>query len=234
MYEKYREEIFMSSGCVYLSYCLDEVTPTYGNGEKIKLVKKSSIKCGDIANHTIVTTSVHNGTHLDMPLHFFSDGQSIEDFCCDDFIFNQVLFIEIDSSDLIIHHNLIQKMSEVENKIKFEAVIVKTGICYKRDQEVYWKENFGFHPEIASYIRRDFPNVRLFGFDSISVSSFANRELGRIAHRSFLDPQKPILLLEDMDLKGIFEGNKIKRLVVAPMRIRNSDGLPCTVVAEVE
>ncbi|MGI7160805.1 cyclase family protein [Campylobacter coli] len=224
----------MKNNFIYLSYFLDQMTPTYGNKEKIKLIKKSSIEYGDIANHTIVTTSVHNGTHLDMPLHFFSDGQSIEDFCCDDFIFNQVLFIEIDSSDLIIHHNLIQKMSEVENKIKFEAIIVKTGICYKRDQEVYWKENFGFHPEIASCIRRDFPNVRLFGFDSISVSSFSNRELGRIAHRSFLDPQKPILLLEDMDLRGIFEGNKIKRLVVAPMRIRNSDGLPCTVVAEVE
>ncbi|EFB5563964.1 cyclase [Campylobacter coli] len=233
MHEKYRKEIFMKNNFIYLSYFLDQMTPTYGNKEKIKLIKKSSIEYGDIANHTIVTTSVHNGTHLDMPLHFFSSGQSIEDFCCSDFIFNQVLFIEIDSSDLIINHNLIQKMSEIKNKIKFEAIIVKTGLCYKRDQEVYWKENFGFHPEIASYIRRDFPNVRLFGFDSISVSSFSNRELGRVAHKSFLDPKKPILLLEDMKLNNLSEKTNIKKLIVAPLRIKNSDGLPCTVIAEV-
>ncbi|EOH7266710.1 cyclase, partial [Campylobacter coli] len=104
----------------------------------------------------------------------------------------------------------------------------------KRDQEVYWKENFGFHPEIASYIRRDFPNVRLFGFDSISISSFSNRELGRIAHKNFLDPKKPILLLEDMKLNNLSEKTNIKKLIVAPLRIKNSDGLPCTVIAEVE
>ncbi|HEB9305753.1 TPA: cyclase family protein [Campylobacter coli] len=234
MYEKYRKEIFMKNNFIYLSYFLDQMTPTYGNKEKIKLAKKSSIERGDIANHTIVTTSVHNGTHLDMPLHFFSSGQSIEDFCCSDFIFNHVLFVEIDSSDLIINHNLIQKMSEVENKIKFEAIIVKTGLCYKRDREVYWKENFGFHPNIADYIRQFFPNVRLFGFDSISVSSFSNRELGRVAHKSFLDPKKPILLLEDMKLNNLSEKTNIKKLIVAPLRIKNSDGLPCTVIVEVE
>lgn len=224
----------MKNNFIYLSYFLDQMTPTYGNKEKIKLAKKSSIECGDVANHTIMTTSVHNGTHLDMPLHFFSSGQSIEDFCCSDFIFNQVLFIEIDSSDLIINDNLIQKMSEVENKIKFEAIIVKTGLCYKRDQEVYWKKNFGFHPNIADYIRQFFPNVGLFGFDSISVSSFSNRELGRVAHKSFLNPKKPILLLEDMKLNNLSEKTNIKKLIVAPLRIKNSDGLPCTVIAEVE
>ncbi|EDP3961025.1 TPA: cyclase family protein [Campylobacter jejuni] len=233
MYEKYRREIFMKNNFIYLSYCLDEATPTYGNNEKIKLTKKSSIEHNDIANHTIITISVHNGTHIDMPLHFFSDGQSIDDFFCNDFIFNNILFIEIDSSDIIINHNLIQKMSEATDKINIEAIIVKTGICFKRGQEVYWKENFGFHPDIADYIREFFPSVRLFGFDSISVSSFSNRELGRIAHRKFLDPKKPILLLEDMNLNEISKKDNIKKLIVAPLRIRNSDGLPCTVIAEI-
>jgi len=39
------------------------------------------------------------------------------------------------------------------------------------------------------------------GFDSISVSSFQNRMVGREAHRAFLDPKAPILLLEDIDLR---------------------------------
>lgn len=218
---------------IYLSYCLNEATPTYGNSDKVNLIKKSSIEHNDIANHTIITTSVHNGTHIDMPLHFFSNGQSINDFCCSDFIFNHVLFVEIDSSDIIINQNLIQELSKAEDKMGIEAIIIKTGIGSKRNDEVYWKENFGFHPDIADYIREFFPNVRLFGFDSISVSSFTNRELGRIAHRKFLDPKKPILLLEDMNLNEIYKEDNVKKLIVAPLRIENSDGLPCTVIAEV-
>ncbi|EKI2579615.1 cyclase family protein [Campylobacter coli] len=223
----------MKADYIYLSYCLDEATPTYGNNDKIKLIKKSSIERKDIANHTIITTSVHSGTHIDMPLHFFPNGQNINDFCCSDFIFNYVLFIEIDSNDIIINQNLIQKLSEIEDKIKIEAIIVKTGIGSKRASEIYWKKNFGFHPDIADYIREFFPSVRLFGFDSISVSSFSNRELGRIAHRKFLDPKKPILLLEDMNLNEISKKDNIKKLIIAPLRIKNSDGLPCTVIAEV-
>ncbi|ECW7499545.1 cyclase, partial [Campylobacter coli] len=46
MHEKYRKEIFMKNNFIYLSYFLDQMTPTYGNKEKIKLIKKSSIEYG--------------------------------------------------------------------------------------------------------------------------------------------------------------------------------------------
>ena len=52
---------------------------------------------------------------------------------------------------------------------------------------------------------------------------------GRKAHKTFLNPEKPILLLEDMDLRDISTLNKI---IVAPLRIANCDGLPCTVFGE--
>ncbi len=52
----------------------------------------------------------------------------------------------------------------------------------------FWKENYGFHPKLANFIRKNFPKVRIFGFDSISISSFTDRILGREAHKAFLDP----------------------------------------------
>ena len=72
------------------------------------------------------------------------------------------------------------------------------------------------------------------GFDSVSVSSFSNRMLGREAHKAFLDPLNPILLLEDMDLTLLSEDSKIKKLDIAPLRISKCDGLPCTIIAEIE
>ena len=108
-------------------------------------------------------------------------------------------------------------------------LIVKTGICNIRNDEKFWKENYGFHGDIYNFLVANFPSIRIIGFDSISVSSFANRMIGRESHKIFLNPQKPILLLEDMDLQIIDENTKLKEIIVSPLRISKCDGLPCTV-----
>lgn len=80
------------------------------------------------------------------------------------------------------------------------------------------------------FLSRSFPKLRVLGFDSISVSSFANRMIGRAAHKKFLNPAKPILLLKDMNLTNVCEGVVFDEVLIASLRIRESDGLPCTVV----
>lgn len=223
-----------SSKFAYLSYILDDNTPSYGNRNKFITTKKSDISKGDIANDTTIETTVHIGTHIDMPYHFFEDGQTIEDFDCGYFSFNEVLFMEVEPKELIIKDVLIKLLDKIEDKSKYEILIVKTGICNKRDTQEFWESNYGFDPSIAEYLRKSFPNIRVFGFDSISVSSFQNRMIGREAHKAFLDPKSPILLLEDMDLREIHKGSIIKKLTIAPLRITKCDGLPCTVTAEMK
>jgi len=212
----------------YLSYILDEKTPTYGNRNKFSQVKKSDISSGDVANDTTIETTVHIGTHIDMPYHFFEEGQTIGSYSADFWKFSTPLIVEIEQTTVIIKDSLIEVLKNVEDQ-EYDILIVKTGICHKREKEVFWKENFGFHPSVANYLRENVPSVRVIGFDSISVSSFSERMLGREAHKAFLNPQNPILLLEDMDLREIDKETKFKEIIVAPMRIANCDGLPCTV-----
>lgn len=223
-----------SSKHLYLSYLLDQNTPTYGNRNKFVTEKRSDISKGDVANDSTINTTVHIGTHIDMPYHFFEDGQTIENFDIDFFQSKQVLFLEITPNDLIIKDELIEQLDKIESKEKYEILIVKTGICYKRDTQQFWESNYGFDPSIANYLRGSFPKVRILGFDSISVSSFAHRMIGREAHKVFLDPSNPILLLEDMDLREIQEDSIIKKLTIAPLRIAKCDGLPCTVIVEID
>ena len=218
---------------IYLSYILDENTPTYGNRNKFVCEKKSDIVNGDIANDSSISTTVHIGTHIDMPYHFFEDGQTIEDFDIDYFRFTNILFIDFIPNENIIKDDLINIMGKEKNKDKYDLLIIKTGICHKRDQDVFWKENYGFHPDVAQYLRINFSNIRVIGFDSISVSSFSNRMLGRESHKAFLDPKKPILLLEDMDLTSLSSMLNITKLDIVPLRIAKCDGLPCTIIAEV-
>ncbi len=221
------------SKLMYLSHVLDENTPTYGNRNKFVCEKKSDISKGDIANDSSINSTVHIGTHIDMPYHFFEDGQTIEDFDIDYFRFNNVLFIDMTPKGVIVKDDLITLLKKQANKDSYDILIVKTGICHKRSSEDFWQTNYGFDPSIAEYLREEFPNVRVMGFDSISVSSFANRMLGRESHKAFLNPKQPILLLEDMDLTNLNKDSKILKLEIAPLRIAKCDGLPCTIIAEV-
>ncbi|SFV75412.1 Metal-dependent hydrolase [hydrothermal vent metagenome] len=224
----------MSSSYLFLSHILDEKTPTYGNRNKFQKIKKSAILNGDVANDTYIKTTSHIGTHIDMPYHFYENGQTIEDFDINFWIFQNPLFIEILPQDFIIKDELLEKLAVVDNRTLYDILIVKTGICHQRDKDIFWEQNYGFAPEIANYLREKFPSIRVFGFDSISVSSFTNRVVGREAHKRFLDPKKPILLLEDMDLRDMNQTTKLKSVIVSPLRITQCDGLPCSVFGVID
>lgn len=213
---------------IFLSYILDSNTPTYGDRNRFKQIKKSDISNGNVANDTEISTTVHIGTHIDMPYHFYEDGQTIKDYDADFWIFKKPLILEIESKKLVINEELIDRLNEIKD-IGYDILIVKTGICDIRNDENFWKENYGFHGDIYNILIEKFPTIRVFGFDSISVSSFTNRMIGRESHKVFLNPKQAILLLEDMDLKNIDESTNIKEIIVSPLRIANCDGLPCTV-----
>jgi kynurenine formamidase len=222
------------SKLVYLSYKLDENTPTYGDRNKFVCEKRSDILNGDVTNDTNINTTVHIGTHIDMPYHFYENGQTIKDFTIDYFRFNNILYIDMVPKDIIVKDDLIKILEDKLDKNKYDLLIVKTGICHKRDKKEFWQTNYGFDPSIAKYLRDNFPNIRVIGFDSVSVSSFSNRMLGRESHKAFLNPKNPILILEDMDLTMLKQDSIITKLDIVPLRISNCDGLPCTILAEVE
>jgi len=71
------------------------------------------------------------------------------------------------------------------------------------------------------------------GIDWISISPYQDRELGREAHRVFLDQKgrnNPVLLIEDIDLSGNFK--KLKEVWVSPLRVERVDSAPCTVIGD--
>ena len=215
---------------IFLSYILDKDSPSYGNIDRFDCFKKSAIANGDTANNTHIQSSTHIGTHLDMPYHFFDHGQSIDDFDASFWIFYAPLILEVTATSYVIRDELIEQFSAISDA-DFDIIIIKTGQCNQRNHGDYGTKNIGFSPDIADIIRKKFPLVRIFGFDSISVSSYQERVIGREAHRAFLDPKAPILLLEDMDLRMIHAQSTFKQLIVSPLRIKHCDGIPCTVFA---
>lgn len=221
------------TGWVFLSYALEVNTPVYGGGDGLSVTTVKSMVKGDSCNTAYWQMPNHLGTHVDFPRHFSPEGGTGSDYRAEEFVFSRIGCLdlgEVEPGQIIA----VADIDGFDLADDIDLLLVKTGFCAKRNEPVYWQANPGFSPELANFLRGAFPRLRLLGFDSISVSSFTSREIGRAAHRSFLDNPQPILLLEDMDLSEINEKTPFKQIVVAPWQITEADGAPCTVVAEVE
>ena len=217
---------------IYLSYPLSSRTPVYGGGDTFKTREEKRIEKGNSCNTQYWCFPNHLGTHIDFPKHFIPGGKTTLDYPAEFWVFDFSLILDISP---VSHCAIIQTedIPFVNAPEKTDLLIIKTGFSLRRKEDVYCRNNPGFGPEVANFLRERFPRIRALGFDSISLSSFAHRETGRKAHKAFLDHSRPILLLEDMNLSMVDGHLKLKRIIVSPLRVEDADASPCTVFAEV-
>jgi arylformamidase len=213
----------------YLSYYIDEKTPLYGGEHAVFIDKRSQISKGASSNTKYLKLPNHTGTHIDFPHHFSDNGKKINDYNPEFWIFNNVFSINYEAKpEEIINED---KFSDVSIPHETDFLIINTSFGKYRGKEDYWKRNPGLAPELAVYIKDRCPDIKVVGFDFISVSSYQNRIIGREAHKKFLVEQD-ILLVEDMDLAGM--RGIIKRIYALPWQINLIDGSPLTILAEYE
>jgi len=214
---------------ISLSYFLDKDTPTYGGGKGISIFPEKSISKGDSANTKRIEFNNHSGTHIDFPNHFLINGLTSDSYPASFWIFNRpFLFCKNIEKGSIISLTK-EELSIIPKDVDF--LIYKTGFWKYRSGEQYWNNNPGFAPETADLLRSYFPFLRVLGMDIISLTGFQNRELGRLAHKNFLGGERPILLVEDMDLSNL--NKQPNSLVCAPLMIRGIDGTPVNIIAEI-
>jgi arylformamidase len=220
----------------FLSYPIDEKTPMYGGKKGLKVKKTSSIEEGDIANAEEWTMPNHLGTHIDFPNHFYDEGQKMEDV-------PQEYWKKYTNKEIQVIHvklpegeNLVKKEHVINDKIneKAKILLIKTDDGKRRSNKSYWMENAGISLDFAKWIRKKFEKIRMIGIDSISISSWKCRDVGKQVHRHLLDPEKPILIIEDMDLKKITKKTKMEKIIIIPLQVYNSSGVPCTIMAEIK
>lgn len=220
---------------VWLSYPLNTLTPSYGNGEGFKREYIKDISKGDSCNTSRWQLTSHIGTHVDTPNHFYSNGKSITDFPPEFWNFSKISVIR----EPVINENMCIDVDENFEKMPKETdlLLIYTGFSKHRNETKYWTANPGLSSELAIFLRRQYPNLRAVGIDSISISSWQSRDEGRKAHRSFLNPDdygNPILLIEDMDLSILEDDVEILSCCALPIRVKGADGAPCTIVAGVK
>jgi kynurenine formamidase len=212
-----------------LSHPLAEKTPGYGGSTGFKMSHSSKISEGASSNGQQWELSNHIGTHMDCPKHFDDEGLTMDQYGPSEYYFDQVCFIDM---PLEPEHTI--TVADLENRglaPATEVLIVKTHFETMRHKEEYWNNNPGFHPDVGVWLRENFQNLRFIGFDTISLTGYQNRPLGRAAHKAFLGPGpgKALRIIEDMKLSELKTAPS--RILISPLFVENADGGPVTVWA---
>lgn len=206
---------------LFLSYFINKNTPVYGGVENAFITESlSSIIEGDTSNSSKYIFNNHIGTHIDFPFHFSNTGAKSNDYNSNFWIFNKVGFINT-------------SINNFEDDIKdlpidIEILLLKTNFGINRGTDKYIFDQPVIPSNWAFLLRSKFPKLRAFGFDLISLTSKKDRIEGKKAHIEFLI-ENNILIIEDMDLSKITESPS--KLIVAPLLIESSDGVPCTIIS---
>ncbi len=213
---------------VYLSHWIDEDTAVYGNKGGFQRKKISSISNGDSANSEYWEFNNHIGTHIDFPRHFCEKGKTSSDYPASYFRASKIGVIELTSipnPGYMIGINDIRECGE-QLSGDIEVLLLKTGFEHFRKEEIYWSQNPGYQHDLYNYLKKSFPKLRFFGFDTISLTSILNREEGRSAHRHFLCNEDPLLVIEDMHLESIHRDMNALELIISHGMVRQADGGP--------
>ena len=223
----------MVSNWIFLSYTLSDRYSSYGDGERIDIRSINCIADGSSNNSSRLIINSHFGTHIDFPFHFNNEGKMGEKYSPEKFVCNSVMvvhFADKSFQDWVITSNDFNNLTFSENT---ELLLIKTGLCEKRLENDYWEKYPGLHSDLAEFFKDKMPNLKAVGLDTMSISSWQNRPMGRIAHKSFLIDHN-ILIIEDMDLSKINQNDIIETVIISPLRFDNSDGSPTTIFAKIK
>lgn len=215
-----------------LSYPLSVDTHGYGGEKPLRIKKDKLISRGDSCNASILIFPNHLGTHIDCPNHFFDLGKKLSQYRIEEFIFSNPVTLDCQKreNELVTLDDIRGNLKKLKGK---DILLLRTGFYKYRSSIKYARNNPGIDPEAAIFIRKNLSCLKCIGLDSISVSPYGNRKMGRETHRIFLRKHpfkgQPVRIIEDMDLSGNL--TDIRKVFVAPLFIKGVDSAPCTVFA---
>lgn len=176
-----------------------------------------AIEKGHASNVSKISMGVHTGTHMDAPLHFIQDGQSIDTMPLSATI-GRARVIEIQDTESI-------KVAELEHhRIQMgERILFKTINSTHYWQTDEFEKNFVFiSKEAAEYL----VNVRVqtVGVDYLSVGGYFKD--GPETHHALLGAG--IWIIEGLNLTPVAAGEY--ELICLPLKLVGSEGAPARAI----
>ena len=199
-----------------VSVPLDDQLPTYPHNTPFSLEAIKRIARGDSSNVSTLHMSVHTGTHVDAPRHFFDAGAGTEALPLE-LLIGRARVIEITSRAGV-------SAADLEG-VDFTDDI---RLLIKTHNSRLWGSP-AFHEDYAGVLESGARHlvdhgIKLVGVDYLSVEKFHNP--GAPAHHVLLGAGT--IVIEGLNLRDVEPG--IYEMICLPLRIVGSDGAPARVV----
>lgn len=192
--------------------------PVWPGDPKIILERIAEIGQDSSANVTRLEMSAHSGTHVDAPLHFISEGVSVE-YISLKILTGRAYLLYLPDVDTITAA-ILQKANIPP---RTRRIIFKTrNSDYWTKKVTGFQTNFvGISEDGARYLVQR--GVKLVGIDYLSVAPFSN---GDPTHLVLLE--SGVVLLEGLDLSKVSQGHYT--LYCLPLKLAGADGAPARAI----
>lgn len=193
-----------------------EVHPEMQVWEDIKGLKpKLDSKTSGYVTNTMMTTGLHNGTHIDAPLHMLENGDTFETIKLERLVRNVKVIDLTTVEDGITRSNL-----EAHSIEKNDFILCKTKNSYH--EEPAFDHQFIFLKEDgAEYLIEK--GIEGVGIDTLGIE---RSQEGHPTHRNLFS--NDIIIVEGLRLKDITPGNYF--MVAAPLKLAGTEAAPARVI----
>jgi kynurenine formamidase len=233
---------------VRISYRLGEETVTLGSIAPPELrarstmahrpegLRETAIRWNNYNNTSTIEMCTHVGTHIDLPLHVFPQGLSMDAYDVSDFVFERPLLIDCPKTDFedIAEADLLPYAEDLR---RADLLLIHTGFSRYRgkayrqgDPERYPKNQPGVSPQAAQYLVDNF-SLRGIGVDVMGIENFFGAKPEFPVHKILLS--RKCVVLEDANL-GVLVGRKVERVYLIPLLLSEAEAMPVTAFADVE
>lgn len=203
---------------------IDLTMPVNGNVPGVSIESAKTL-ADDGWNATTLHLYSHSGTHMDAPLHFEVNDQTMDKIPVGRLISEAwvVDLNHIQPKELIT----VEHLKSIENNIqKGESIILHTGWSKRFGTDAYRNGLPRISPELAYWLGEK--GVNLLGVEPPSVADVNNLKEVTEIHTILM--QNDIVIIEG--LTNLEEISKEKvTLIALPLKVENGDGAPARVVA---
>lgn len=209
----------MNRKIIDISLPISKQLPIWPGDPPLEISTEMSLKNGDSANVSRINMSVHTGTHLDAPLHFFENQASIEEISLE-LLIGEVSVVHFNDNVQMVTSKDLQSLGIAEWP---KRLLMKT-----RNSSLRLWQDITFHPEFCalSTDAADFlvnHGVLLIGIDYLSIAPYVDPDS---VHKILL--HAGVIILEGLNLIDVTEGNY--DLICLPIKIMEVEGAPARAI----
>jgi arylformamidase len=199
-----------------VSVPIDPALPTYPGNTPFSLESIKRIANGDSSNVSTLHMSVHGGTHVDAPRHFFDKGAGAESLPLD-LLCGRARVIELTTRSGITAQDLAGL--DLREDVR---LLLKTHNSRLWGSPEFHKEFIGVTESGARFLVDH--GVKVVGVDYLSVEPF--KTPGAPAHHILLG--SGTIVIEGLNLRDVEPGSY--EMFCLPLALVGSDGAPARVV----